>query len=215
MVPSAYLAEIARGWELDSSRLVVLPNPAPAVSEVEPAELEPRTLVFAGRLTRQKGLDNALAAVASVAGARLLLVGDGPERERLERRAHETGLNGRVRFLGSRPRAETVALLAGADAALLSSDWENLPHAAVEALAVGPPVGATAVGGVPEVVRDGENGLLVPPGRPHELAAAIARVLDEPGLRERLAAAAPASVAALSRERVYGELERILLEAAR
>jgi glycosyltransferase involved in cell wall biosynthesis len=213
VVPSAYLAAFARGWGLAAGRIVVLPNPAPSAVAVEPAVLEPRTLVFAGRLTRQKGLDTALDALASLADVRLLLVGDGPERERLERRASAAGLNGRVSFLGARPRAETLRLLAGASAALLASDWENLPHAAVEALALGTPVVSTAVGGVPEVVRDGENGLLVPPGRPDALAGAIARLLDEPGLRERLAAGARPSVEPLARERVYGELERILGEA--
>ena len=72
-----------------------------------------------------------------------------------------------------------------------------------------------AVGGVPEVVRDGENGLLVPPGRPDELADAIRRILDEPGLRDRLAAAAKPSVAAISSEAIYGRLESLLAEAAR
>ena len=214
VVPSAYLAAIARTWGLDAQRVVVLPNPAPEQGDVAPVALEPRTLVFAGRLTRQKGLDTALAAVAALPDVRLALVGDGPERGRLEERVAARGLDGRVAFLGARPRAEVLELLAGADAALLSSDWENLPHAAVEALAVGTPVVATAVGGVPEVVRDGENGLLVAPGDPEALAGAIVRLLDEPGLRERLAAAARPSVEPLARDRVYGELERILREAA-
>ena len=106
-------------------------------------------------------------------------------------------------------------MVAGAEAGLLSSAWENLPHSAVEALSVGVPVVATAVGGVPEVVRDGENGLLVPPGRADELAAAIGRIVAEPGLRERLAAAAKPSVAAISSEAIYGQLEALLAEAAR
>ena len=71
-----------------------------------------------------------------------------------------------------------LRILYAADAALLSSRWENFPHLVVEALAVGTPVIATAVGGVPEVVRDGENGLLVPAGDPDALAAAIRRLLD-------------------------------------
>src|SRR4029450_123250 len=92
-------------------------------------------------------------------------------REELERHAAASGVNGRVTFLGARSREEGVRTLAGAHAALLPSAWETLPHAAVEALAVGTPVVATAVGGVPEVVHDGENGLLVAAGRPDALAA--------------------------------------------
>src|SRR5204863_1117047 len=140
----------------------------------------------------------AIEAVGGVPGARLVLVGDGPERERLERLAGDQ--DGRVTFLGPRPRAEALRVLAGADAAVLSSAWENLPHAAVEALSVGTPVVSTAVGGVPEVVHDDQNGLLVQPNDPAALAAAISRILDDDTLRERLAAGAQPSVADIGRE---------------
>ena len=127
----------------------------------------------------------------------------------------DSGAGARISFRGALSRDEALRIIAGADAGLLSSDWENLPHAVVEALSVGVPVVSTAVGGVPEVVHDGVNGLLVPPGRPDELASAIRRVLEEPGLRERLAAAAKPSVEAISSEAIYGRLEALLAEAAR
>jgi glycosyltransferase involved in cell wall biosynthesis len=214
VVPSAYLAEIAAGWGLDNERIVVLTNPAPELGVVEPEPLPDGTFVFAGRLTAQKDLGVAIDAVARLPGARLVLVGDGPEREQLERRAAAAGVNGRIVFAGARPRDEVIRYLAGAHAALLPSAWENLPHAAVEALAAGTPVVATAVGGVPEVVHDGENGLLVEPGSPELLAAAMRRVLEEDGLRDRLAAAAAPSVAPISREAVYGRLAELLADAA-
>jgi glycosyltransferase involved in cell wall biosynthesis len=214
VVPSAYLAEIALRWGLDERRLEVLPNPAPA-DRPESAEKLPRgTLVFAGRLTAQKGLATALDALVRVPAARLVLLGDGPDRGSLEARAREAGLDGRVEFRGARPRADVLRALAGADAALLPSEWENLPHAAIEALAVGTPVVATAVGGVPEIVRDGENGLLVPPRDAGALAAAIERVVGDRRFRNRLAKAAAPSIEGLDRERVYGRLEAILAEEA-
>jgi glycosyltransferase involved in cell wall biosynthesis len=211
VVPSRYLAEIARGWGLGRP-IEVLVNPAPPPLEVEPEDLAPGTFVYVGRLASQKGLPVALAALGDVPGARLLVVGDGPERGALELRARELGLNGRVTFAGSRSRVDVLRALAGARAALLPSLWENLPHAAVEALAVGVPVVATAVGGVPEVVRDGENGLLVPPGDSTALANAMRRMLDDDGLHARLAAAAQPSVAEIGREPVYARLEAILQE---
>jgi glycosyltransferase involved in cell wall biosynthesis len=215
VVPSAYLAEIARGWALDEERVSVLSNPAPDLPEIEPEAQKPHTFVFVGRLTAQKGLDTAVDALALVPEAQLLIVGEGPERGAVQRHAEEAGLDGRIRFTGALRREEALRLVAGAEAALLSSDWENLPHSAVEALAVGTPVVATAVGGVPEVVHDGENGLLVPPRRPVELAAAMRRVTGDPNLRARLAAGARPSIAHLARNDVYGRLESILQEAAR
>jgi glycosyltransferase involved in cell wall biosynthesis len=212
-VPSEYLADLARGFVPDPHRVVVVPNPAPDV-DASRADAQPNTFVFTGRLTRQKALGVAIDGIARVPDARLVVIGDGPERSALERRARDAGLNGRVSFLGARPRADVLEALGGAWAAVISSDWENLPHAAVEALAVGTPVIATSVGGVPEVVRDGINGLLVPPGSPELFGAAVGRLVDDHGLRNRLAAAAAPSVADLSRDRVYGTLERLLAEAA-
>jgi glycosyltransferase involved in cell wall biosynthesis len=213
VVPSVFLAEIARTWGLDPQRIHVLTNPAPPPRDVQPEELPPGTFVFVGRLTEAKDLPTAFAAIALVPNARLVVVGDGPDRAALEGLAAKTAA-GRIEFRGPLPRDAALRVVAGAAAGLLSSAWENLPHSAVEALSVGVPVVATSVGGVPEVVRDGENGLLVPPGRPDELAGALRRLIDEDGLRDRLAAAARASVEASSSEAIYGRLESLLAEAA-
>ena len=145
----------------------------------------------------------------------LLVAGDGPERQALELRARELGIDGRARFLGSVPRDGVLRLFRAADASVLSSSWENLPHTVLEALAVGSPVIATAVGGVPEVVRDEENGLLVPARDPAALADAIRRFFADDGLRARLAAAAPGSVAGFTEDAVFSEIEAQLERVAR
>ncbi len=214
VAPSAYLAGIAGGWGLRGPRVQVLPNPAPPPHDVDAERLDPGTFVFVGRLTAAKDLGTAIAAISLVPAARLVIVGDGPDRAEIERVAAASGADGRIEFRGALPRDDALRVVAGAEAGLLSSAWENLPHSAVEALSVGVPVVATAVGGVPEVVHDGENGLLVPAGRPDALAAAITRVLEEPGLRDRLALAAKPSVEAISSEVIYGRLEALLAEAA-
>ena len=121
----------------------------------------------------------------------------------------------RIVFRGSLPRSEALAIVAGSEAALLTSAWENFPHSVVEALAVHVPVVSTAVGGVPEIVRDGVNGLLVPVGDVDAVAGAIARIVGESGLRSRLAAGARAlGRAPLGASRVYGRLEAILGDVA-
>jgi glycosyltransferase involved in cell wall biosynthesis len=209
--PSGFLGELVVGWGVPGERVTVLPNPAPRADGVPELSGDgARSLVFAGRLTDQKDLDVALAALAEVEAARLDVIGDGPERTRLEQSARELGLGSRVQFLGALPREQALAHVRDAEAVVLSSAWENFPHGVVEALALGTPVIATSVGGVPEVVRDGENGLLVAPGDPGAFAAAVRRYLDDGALRARLRAAAAPSVADYSQDRIYGKLEAIL-----
>jgi len=143
-----------------------------------------------------------------------LIAGDGDERDSLEAQAAALGVADRVRFLGQLPRGRVVELFRAADASILSSSWENFPHTVVEALAAGTPVLATAVGGVAEVVRDGENGLLVAPGDVAGLAASIRRYFEDEPLRERMRAAAAASVADYAPERVFARLEETLAAVA-
>jgi glycosyltransferase involved in cell wall biosynthesis len=220
--PSAYLRELVLSWGVPAERVSVLPNPAPDVPELPPRDelrrslgLNGATLAFAGRLTAQKSLDRALEAVAAADGVRLVIAGDGPDREPLEARARALGIADRVTFLGAQPRRRIVELFRAADATILSSSWENFPHTVVEALAVGTPVLAMEAGGVSEVVRDGVNGLVVAPGDIAGLADAVRRYFTDEQLRGRLRSAAAPSVAEYAPERVFGELEATLRRVAR
>ena len=218
VVPSAYLRQIAIGWGLDPSRIDVVPNPAPELPE-HPTRDEARAtlgidgfaLGVAGRLTAQKALGDTLEALARVPDVALLVLGDGPERAKLERRAGELGLADRVRFLGAGTRDDVIALFRAVDAALLTSAWENLPHTLLEALATGTPVIATAVGGIPEVVRDEENGLLVPPRDIAAIASAIDRLVHDDALRASLAAAAAPSVEELAEPRILRRIVQAIV----
>lgn len=221
VVSSRALWELALSWGLSPERTELLPNPIAAPDRL-PARDELRarfgidgpTLVYAGRLVPQKSIEVALEAVQRNHGVSLLVVGEGPERGLLETRAAELGLNGRVRFLGAQTRQTVFELLRAADAAVLSSSWENFPHFVVEALCVGTPVLATAAGGVGEIVRHESNGLLVPVGDVDALSAAIGRYLGDIGLRDRLRVGATESVAAFAPREILARLETLLAEAA-
>jgi glycosyltransferase involved in cell wall biosynthesis len=119
-----------------------------------------------------------------------------------------------VSFTGALPRRRALGLLAAADASVLASDWENFPHGVVESLAMGTPVIATRTGGVAEIVRDGENGLLVEPGDAAGFRAAVRRYFADESLRAHLRANAAASVARFDRDAIFGRLESLLEEAA-
>ena len=113
--PSAYLRDLALGWGVAPDRVSVLPNPSPVSVELGQRDelrralgLNGATLVFAGRLTAQKSLERALEAVAGADGVRLVIAGDGPERQSLEARAGELGIGDRVTFLGAQPREAFV-----------------------------------------------------------------------------------------------------------
>ena len=202
--PSEFLRGLALTW--GARDVTVLPNPAPEVPPLERSPHDGVVLAFAGRFGPQKALDVLFAAVERVPEVRLRVAGAGE-------------LDGtppaNAELVGALPREQVLRLFAEADASVLSSSWENFPHTVVESLAVGTPVIATRVGGVPEVVEDGVNGLLVPPGDVGALAAAIRRFAGEPELRARLREAAVPSVARFAPDVVYGELERILRACAR
>jgi len=134
---------------------------------------------FLGSLTAEKCVGAAVAALGRVPGAHLLVAGDGPERPALEVQAARDA-PGRVRFAGVVAGAGPV--LAAADAVVLPSRTEGLPGVLIEAGLTALPVVATAVGGVAEVVVDGETGVLVPPGDVDALAAGLRRVLGTEGL---------------------------------
>ena len=169
---------------------------AAAAAAADPPPPEPpgalRVLV-PGTLARRKGQDVLLDALAGERGRALpplvvWLAGGGPARGRLARRARDPRLAGRVHLLG--PRRDVHALMARADLVLLPSRTEGHPLALLEALALGRPCLASAVGGVPEIVRPGLTGRLVAPDDPEALARALAELLADPAGRARLGAAA-------------------------
>jgi glycosyltransferase involved in cell wall biosynthesis len=141
-----------------------------------------------GRMTAVKRTDDVLIAFKSLreggVDAVLCMVGDGPDRPQLERRAHELGLARHILFLGY--QEDVAPFYAAFDTLILPSGNEGTPVSVIEALAAELPVVATRVGGVPDVVRDGEEGFLVEPGATDALAERLGRLARDPALRERM-----------------------------
>jgi glycosyltransferase involved in cell wall biosynthesis len=152
--------------------------------------LDPSAFVVAGigRLIHIKGFDLAVRALPRVSAAnpttRLLLVGDGPERPALEALARTLGIGDRVRMTGASP--DIAPHLAAADAVVVPSRNEGMGRVLVEAMALGRPVVATAVGGIPAVIADAECGRLIPPDDAEALADALVELGRDAGLRRKL-----------------------------
>ena len=147
---------------------------------------DPPVVVTVGRLKAPKDYATLVQALGRLqAGSfRAVLIGGGPDRPLVEEAIREHGLETGVELLGERD--DVPEQLAEADVFALSSTSEGLPLSVIEAMAAGLPVVATAVGGVPELVVEGETGLLAPARDPEALAQALGQLLDDRGLRERL-----------------------------
>jgi glycosyltransferase involved in cell wall biosynthesis len=147
----------------------------------------PRVL-FVGRLAPQKGVSTLVEAAGLLKdpSAQVLLVGDGPERKALERDAERLGVGDRLHFVGFFAHERLPAVFAHADLLVLPSLYEELGTVLLEAMQAALPIVASRTGGIPDVIEDGVNGILVPPGEPEELAHAINRLLADRDLARRL-----------------------------
>jgi glycogen(starch) synthase len=178
----------------------VIPYGLPATGAPSDPPATP-TILCIGRLIAEKGIDLAVAAFGSLASrfpdARLVVAGDGPERERLERQVSDLGIGGRVDFVGWVSPERMPALIADASVVVVPSRWqEAFGLVALETAWQARPAVVTRVGGLPEHVVDGETGLVVEPDDSAALARALTKLLGDTSLRARMGSAARARAAA-------------------
>ncbi|MBN2183810.1 MAG: glycosyltransferase [Candidatus Krumholzibacteriota bacterium] len=158
--------------------------------------LDSVSIGIVGRLSEVKNHFNFLDAAASIINktdnVRFFIVGSGPLQPRLEEYASDLRISGHTVFTGY--RADISKIMDEIDISVLSSDSEGLPIVILESMAAGTPVVSTSVGGIPELVVDGETGILVPPGNPEALAEAILNLVRDADLRHEMGKASRARV---------------------
>lgn len=180
IAPSRFYRDKLAAWGWDADRIAHIPN-CIDTSDYAPAADEGGYFVYAGRLAPEKGLATLLRA-AALARQKLVLAGTGPEEPRLRRLAEDFGAD--VRFVGHLDKPELKRLIGEALALVLPSEWyENAPVSILEAYALGRPVIGARIGGIPELVADGETGLLVESGHAAGLAEAMVALAEQPAAR--------------------------------
>jgi len=187
------------GDGVSRASIAVIPNGLDAAAYTpQEQRRRVRTVITVANLRVEKGHETLIAAAAAVARSnpdvRFQVVGGGPRRSELDALAHAKGVADRMEFLGHRD--DVPALLQAADLYVLPSRSEAFPNGAIEAMAAGLPVIASGVGGLRQLIDHGRTGLLVPPGDPDALAAAIDSLVADPMRAHGLGAAARADVVA-------------------
>ncbi|MDQ7857906.1 MAG: glycosyltransferase family 4 protein [Armatimonadota bacterium] len=215
VVPSRYLEAAVRRWA-PAARIEVVPIgvDAPAAARTGPSARGELRALWVGRLVAPKRLDVLVEAVAMTSSTRLVIVGDGPERGRLEALARRLEVDNRVEFRGQMPRDAVWQAMAESDVLLLVSEHEGLPHVAIEALAAGLPVVAPDAPWAREVVEEGETGVLVAEATPEAFAQVLTGLRQDPERLERLAKGARARAGQWSLQAMVDRVEETLRSAA-
>jgi len=217
IVPSRYLAGWVMQWGVPEGKMAVIYNAVEPFEGVRPAVVPLRTplkAVTVGRLVPWKCVDRVIAALVSCPTVGLVIVGDGSERKCLEGFANTLDVADRVYFAGQTSQEETICLMAACDFFVLNSTYEGLPHVVLEAMSLGLPVVATAVGGTPEVVCDGHNGRLIAPADDDALVQVLAQLVSSPGERQCLARGAQQTVVQFGFRHLVEATEAVLWESA-
>jgi len=181
VVPSEYLERIVRAWGISEEKITLVYNSVDSSAEmIRPLERTKNPLIVtSARLVSWKGVSGLVEVVAREPLWHLLILGEGPLREELEKLVKDREVTERVRFLGSLPHAEALGWYKEADVFVLNSAYEGMSHVLVEAMAQGAPIVAGRAGGNPELIEHEVTGLLVSPNDSHALHDAIQRMLED------------------------------------
>lgn len=204
-------------WGISKSKVFVVPSfylDHQMFASIQHPTTKQYDVAFCGRLVSNKGLDGVLRAIAKVPGSTLLIIGDGPEREKYEALARQLDIAERVEFRGWLATQEDVLhALVQAKIFVMNSQSEGGPRVALEAMACGLPIISTKVGVMPEVIDEGKNGLFTT-GEPQDLAAQISVLLRDADLRTRLGNEAKGVLDRFEREKLIANYARFLQSVA-
>ncbi|MCI0619610.1 glycosyltransferase family 4 protein [Candidatus Wolfebacteria bacterium] len=186
IVPSDYFASVVRTWGGVDPVVIYNGIKLGVMPQEPPVSVPPKTIVSVGRLVPWKGFDMLVTLMKQFPEWHLILVGDGELRLALEQHAADIGVGDRVQFTGSLSREEIYGLFQKAEVFVLNTSFESFSFLAVEAMDAGIPVVAGRTGSIPEVIRDGIDGVLVEPSNSDDIRKAIEKIASEKKFRSAL-----------------------------
>lgn len=220
VVPSKYLGKIVGAWGVEKKNTAVIYNSVESMTvglkQVIRGLLKFKgeLIISSGRIVPWKGFDRLITVFSSIKkrrkDVRLLIVGDGPYLEQLERHAKKLGVLDDVIFTGAVENAALLRYMRAADVFVLNTRYEGFSHTLLEAAMVGVPIVTTKIGGNPEFIDDTMNGYLVKPDDEKALEKRIMALLDSPELRAKISGAAKRKAEKFSVKRMVDETENIL-----
>lgn len=220
VVPSEYLKKIVTLWGIDDTKIQVVYNAFSPIEVISTKEelrrkhhLQGRVLISAGRLVPWKGFVPLISVMhdlfAKIPDGTLLIAGDGPLKDELDTLIRYHRLQGKVRLMGQLSRDELGELIKASDLFVLNTGYEGLSHMILEVLALGTPVVTTNIGGNPEIIEDGKEGLLVRYNHHHDILEAIEKVLLDENVRNELIAGGVKKVKGYSKEKMIQGILKI------
>lgn len=221
IVPSKYLKQIVTNWGIPGNKISVIYN------AFEPLETLPtreelrrkfsfsgKVMISVGRLVPWKGFEGLITVFAELykndPSLNLVIIGDGPDRQKLEQQVQNLCLNDRIIFTGRFAQHEMLEYIKASDVFVLNTSYEGFSHQLIEVLAVGTPCVTTSVGGNVEIIRDRENGLLFPYNDLPKLKKSIEMILSDKELSEKITIEGKNTVLSYSSDRMLSELVREL-----
>jgi glycosyltransferase involved in cell wall biosynthesis len=217
IVPSKYLARWLLSLGVPKNKINIIYNASPAINNFGTIEIPLATevkIVTVTRLVPWKRVDSLIEVMVQLGEAGLVVIGDGPERSKLEKLSEKLGVTDRIYFAGQKEKAEVLSLMSACDIFVLNSTYEGFPHVLLEAMFLQLPVVATAVGGVPEAIENGKTGMLIST-KAQSLKNALQLLIKDQGFRHELAVAGYLKVREnFGIERMVSKTEAVLSDTA-
>lgn len=217
IVPSQYLKKIVLGWGVDEKQIEVVYNSVGVSNYTISSEAVKKELILSvGRLVSWKGFEVLIEAVKDLFEVNkdfeLKILGSGPDKDKLIKKCENLGIS-RVPCIKSVPHLDVVDYMSQAGMFVLNTSYEGLSHTILEAFAAGVPVITTNIGGNPELIKDGENGLLVEYNNKEQLKEAILKLYNNPDLRQKFITNSKEVLKKFSFEEMISKTTKVLEQA--